>query len=198
MHGNISVSFLTGNSHKFIEAREALSEFPCIELKQIAGKKIEYKDDTATDPIKEIARYAAEEAVKIYGVPVVVEDTGIFFNAYPEFPGLNTKWVIERIKYDGILRLLSGKDRTAYFRSVLAFRCPERETVFFEGKINGRISEEVIGEDKNCMDYDRIFIPEGETCPFSLIMEKKRQMSHRKIAFQKLGEYLRQECIRIK
>jgi XTP/dITP diphosphohydrolase len=119
-----------------------------------------------------------------------VEDTGLFFNAYPNFPGLNTKWIIKKIGYDGILRLLAEKDRTAYFRTVLAYCKPGGEVILFEGKIEGRISEEVIGKDEDCMDYDRLFIPLGETLPFSMRMDNKRQTSHRKIAFQKLGEYL--------
>jgi inosine/xanthosine triphosphate pyrophosphatase family protein len=60
----IQVSFLTNNSHKFIEAREALAQYPSIDLKQIIEGKAEYKDDTLSDPVKEIAKKAAEEAVK--------------------------------------------------------------------------------------------------------------------------------------
>jgi XTP/dITP diphosphohydrolase len=124
-----------------------------------------------------------------------VEDAGIFFNAYPGFPGLNTKWVMKKIGYDGILRLLADKDRTAYFRSVVAFCEPAHllrgeEPLLFEGRIEGSISAKAIGKDEDCMDYDPIFIPLGGTQPFSLIMEEKKKMSHRKIAFQKLGEFL--------
>jgi len=193
MQEKITVSFLTNNPHKFIEAKEALAVYPCIELKQIIEGKAEYKNDATADPINEIARRAAEEAIKKYTIPIVVEDTGLFLNAYPEFPGLNTKWLIKKIGYDGILRLLAGKDRTAYFRSIVAFCEPEGDVVLFEGIINGTISEEVIGNDKDCMDYDRLFIPLGETLPFSMIMAEKRQISHRKIAFHKLGEYLQRK-----
>ena len=97
---------------------------------------------------------------------------------------------MNKIGYDGILRLLLGKDRSAYFRSMVGFCEPLGEPLLFEGKIEGAITEEVIGMDEDCMDYDRIFIPRGFDKPFSLIMEEKRRMSHRKIAFQKLGEYL--------
>ena len=191
MQKKISLSFLTNNPHKFIEAREALVIFPNIELKQIKEDKIEYQEDDAEDPIMEVAKLAAEEAVKKYRVAVAVEDAGLFFNAYPGFPGLNTKWVMKKIDYDGIFRLLAGKDRTAYFRSVVAYCESEKSEIkLFEGRIEGTITEEVIGPDEDCMDYDRIFIPEGETRPFSLIMEEKKKMSHRKIAFRKLGEYL--------
>jgi XTP/dITP diphosphohydrolase len=195
MQKKIAFSFLTGNTHKFLEAKEALAQFPSIELCQIKEEKIEFKDDNAADPISEIAKKAAIAAVKKYKVPVAVEDAGLFFSTYPGFPGLNTKWVMKKLGYDGILRLLDGKDRTAYFRSIVAYCEPSQlqgggEPVLFEGRIEGSISAEVIGKDVDCMDYDRIFIPLGETQTFSLIMEEKRKMSHRKIAFQKLGEFL--------
>ena len=193
----ITFSFLTGNSHKFWEAKEALARFPEIELLQINEEKNEIKDDDAPDPIMEIARKAAIAAAEKYNVPVAVEDAGIILNAYPGFPGLNTKWVMKKIAYDGILRLLDGKDRTAYFRSVVAYCKPrlpggsQPEPHLFEGIIEGSISTEVIGLEEDCMDYDRIFIPKGEIKPFVLMMEAKKKMSHRKIAFEKLGEYLR-------
>ncbi|MCL2478773.1 MAG: hypothetical protein FWF22_04685 [Treponema sp.] len=192
MQKTLHFSFLTGNLHKFTEAKEALAIFPSITITQIKENKEEFKNDDAEDPIREIAKKAAEEAFKNYGTPVAVEDAGIFFDAYPGFPGLNTKWIMNKLGYDGILRLLAGKNRNACFRSVVAY-CDSlirTETKLFEGKIEGSISEEVIGLDKDCMDYDRIFIPAGESHTFSLIMEKKKKMSHRKIAFVKLGEYL--------
>ena len=187
MQQKIQISFLTGNSHKFSEAKEALSIFPQIELRQIIEEKIELKDDDLDDPISEIAKKAVEISVKKHNVPLAVEDAGLFFNAYPGFPGLNTKWVMKRIGYEGILSLLDGKDRTAFFRTIVAYCEPGKEPLLFEGKIEGSISNEVIGLDIDCMDYDRIFIPKAHTKTFSLIMEEKKLMSHRKIAFEKLG-----------
>ena len=190
MPQKIVLSFMTGNSHKFLEAKEALAIYPDIGLRQIAEEKTEIKNDDCEDPIRDIAEKAAELAVKKYGVPVAVEDAGIFFDAYPGFPGLNTKWIMKNLGYEGILALLAGKDRNANFRSVVAYCEPGGPVMIFEGIIKGRISEEVIGIETDCMDYDRIFIPKGESVTFSLIMEKKKKISHRKIAFEKLGLYL--------
>ena len=190
MQGKITVSFLTNNVHKFIEAKEALALFPGIELRQIKEDKIEYKDDSLEDPIKEIAKKAAKEGAEKYRLPLAAEDTGLFLKAYPGFPGLNTKWVMKKIGYDGFLRLLDGKDRSAWFQAVVAYCEPRGEPLLFEGRIEGTITKEVIGMDIDCMDFDRIFIPEGFDKPFSLMMEEKKRISHRKIAFRKLGEYL--------
>jgi len=192
MDDKITFSFLTGNAHKYLEAKEALAVLPEIELLQINVEKTEIKNDEADDPIKDIAIKAAETAFEVYNVPVCVEDAGIFFDAYPGFPGLNTKWIMKNLGYDGILRLLAGKNRSACFRSMVAYCDYPGEVVVFEGRIEGVISEEVMGLDVDCMDYDRIFIPNGETRTFSLIMDLKKQMSHRKIAFRKLGKYLLQ------
>ncbi|MCL2650538.1 MAG: hypothetical protein FWD60_05855 [Candidatus Azobacteroides sp.] len=186
----IVISFLTQNYHKFIEAEEALKPYNSIRLVQLAEEKQEYKNDTVSDPIKQIALKAAKEGANLYNKTIVAEDTGLFFNAYYDFPSFNPKWIIKRIGYDGILRLLDGKDRTAYFRSVVAICKPNEEPIAFEGIISGRIAEKVYGEDIDCMDYDRIFIPDGSDVTFSLMMNNKVHISHRKIAFQRLGEYL--------
>lgn len=189
----IYLSFLTKNRYKVNEAKETLLPYKHIEIVQLAGEKIECKDDSVIDPIKNIALKAAEEGAKLHKKLVVVEDTGLFLSAFPDFPSLNTKWVIKRIGYEGIFRLLDGKDRTAYFRSVVALCKPGEGPIAFEGRINGHIAEKVYGENIDCMDYDRIFIPNGYDLPFSLKMDKKRRISHRKIAFQNLGEYLSQK-----
>ena len=190
MPDRVTFSFLTGNYHKFLEAKEALVMYPEIELVQIKEEKTEIKDDEAPDPIMDIAGKAAEIAVKKYNTPVAVEDAGLFLEAYPGFPGLNTKWVMKKIGYEGILRLLDGRNRNACFRSVVAYCEPSKSAVLFEGRIEGSISQEITGLDVDCMDYDRIFIPSGQTRTFSLIMEEKKRISHRKIAFEKLGSFL--------
>lgn len=192
--GCIAISFLTQNRHKYAEAKEALSPYANIILEQLAEHKQENKDDSLSDPIKAIAIRAAEDASVKYNKFVVAEDSGVYFNAFDNFPGMNTKWIIKNIGYDGIMRLLAGKNRSAYFRAVIALSNPNSRTKVFEGRISGHISEKVYGENIDCMDYDRIFIPAGSDVPFALIMKNKQQISHRSIAFQKLGEYLaRQE-----
>lgn len=190
MKDHVDISFLTKNTHKYNEAKEALKLYKSIQIVQLPEEKLEYKDDSVSDPIKEIALRAAQEGANLYNKIVVAEDTGLFFTAYHDFPSLNTKWVIKRLNYDGIFRLLDGKDRTAYFLCVVAMCKPNEKPIAFEGRIYGHITEKVYGENIDCMDYDRIFIPNGSDVPFSLIMESKVQISHRKIAFQKLGEYL--------
>ncbi len=176
---------LTDSDHRL------LALFSGITLEQLAVHKKENKDDSVPDPVKAIAVSAASEAAVLYGRPVVAEDAGIYFEAFDNFPAMNTKWIMQKLGYDGIFRLLSGKNRSAYFRTVIALGDPAGAPAqVFEGIIKGRISERVFGETVDCMDYDRIFIPEGSCVPFALMMDDKRSVSHRCIAFKKLGAYL--------
>lgn len=190
MKKKIVLSFLTQNRHKFLEAQEALKSYHCVTLEHLDRPKKENKDDSLSDPLKAIAIASAVKASKEYNRLVVAEDTGIFFEAYNDFPGMNTKWLINKIGYDGILRLLKGLNRAAYFRTVLALSKPNGTYYVFEGTIKGHIAEQICGADIDCMDYDRLFIPEGSDMPFSLMMENKRLISHRNIAFHNLGEFL--------
>lgn len=184
----IALSFLTQNRHKFIEASEALSSFTNVVLEQLNEPKHEDKDDAASDPLTYIAVSAAQAAAKKFNKTVVAEDAGLFFEAYDGFPGMNTKWIMNKLGYDGILRLLDGKNRAAYFRTVLGLSYPDGKTEVFEGIVRGHIADKVYGAEVDCMDYDRIFIPDGSDVPFALMMDVKRTMSHRYLAFRKLGQ----------
>lgn len=189
MQEKITISFLTQNRHKLFEAKEALSAFDNVVLEQLDEPKYENKDDSVADPLKNIAVTAAVMASKEHNKIVAAEDSGIFFEEYPNFPGMNTKWLIKSIGFDGILRLLQGKNRTAYFRAVVAVSNPKGVVKVFEGIVKGRISEQVCESNVDCMDYDRIFIPIGSNVPFALMMDDKRTMSHRYLAFKNLGEF---------
>ena len=186
----VTIWFLTQNAHKVSEGKEALKNYPRVRLEQLNVPKHEDKDDSLPDAMKEIAVAAAVNGAKEYNRMVVAEDAGIFFEAFNDFPGMNTKWIMKKIGYDGILSLLDGKNRKAYFRTVLAVSLPDGRYKTFDGIIKGRIADKVYGENMDCMDYDRIFIPDGSDVPFALMMNDKRQMSHRYLAFCKVGEFL--------
>lgn len=182
--------FLTQNEHKFLEAKKALSAFP-VALERLDEPKRENKDDSLPDPLKEIALSAAVRAAKEHQKIVIAEDSGVFFEAYDGFPGLNTKWIFRHLGYRDILLLLSDKeDRRAYFRTVAALALPDGRAKCFEGIVRGSIADRVYGEEVDCMDYDRIFIPEGSELPFALMMDRKRVTSHRFLAFCEIGRFV--------
>lgn len=54
--------------------------------------------------------------------PVMVEDTGLCFNALGGLPGPYIKWFLEGIGHEGLNKMLGGfVDKSAYAQCVFAF-----------------------------------------------------------------------------
>ena len=67
----------------------------------------------------------------------------------------------------------------------LSFKNTKSKIISVEGKINGKISNRILG--KKGFGYDPIFIPNNEKITFGQMNKlKKIKMDHRFIAFQKL------------
>jgi len=180
------VSFVTGNKGKAEEVKEILSKCD-VEVEHIDIGKPEID----SDDLREIATYAAKKLAKELQKIVVIEDTGLYFKAFNNFPGTRPKFVVNGIGLKGILKLLKGEERGAYFMTVAAIGWPDGRVKLFEGKVEGKISEEIKGESPEGLPYDSILIPEGHEKTFAEIPEVKKDISHRKSAFEKLGEWLK-------
>lgn len=181
----MKINFVTGNEHKAEEAALALKPYG-IEVERIEMDKPETKDESIYDVSRKAAKFLSDKLK----MDVVVEDTGIFFHAFKNFPGPHSKFVYDQIGYEGMFKLLNGKEKSASMRVVASY-CPYgKDPVTFEGRVNGTITDKVHGEEIKVMPYDRIFIPDGYDQPFCYILDIKQKISHRKEAFAKLGEYL--------
>lgn len=73
--------FVTGNIHKFQEARVEFHKKK-IALAMLNIDAIEIQ----SDDLKEIAKTSASDAAKKTNIPVFVEDAGLFINALNGFP----------------------------------------------------------------------------------------------------------------
>jgi len=185
----MKISFITTNKGKFEEVENLFKAFD-IEVEWINRKYEEDTDDSVGDTAKKAALKLADELQK----PIVLEDTGLFFEAYGGFPGPSPKFVFNTLGYKGIFKLLDGESRRAYFQTFAAYCEPGQEPVIFSGEMNGTFSSEVYHADDSKFDpmpYDRIFIPEGKHVTISdMTIEGKNQLSQRSKAFIKLAKYL--------
>jgi len=180
------IYFVTTNKHKAEEAAAVMKGFD-IEVEQIDMEYEENHDES----LEQIAISAAKKLAGELKKPIVVEDTGLFFRAWPGFPGALPKFVFNTLGYKGIFKLLAGVDRAAYFQTVLAYCGPNGKPITFSDTMEGEITEQVFNEDKDAMPYDRIFIPDGERKTISdMTIAKKNSFSQRGKAFCQLGEYL--------
>lgn len=181
------ITFVTGNKHKLEEMNLLLAEFG-IELVQ--EREVDYIEDKEKE-MKEICESASSDLAKKLGREVVVEDTGLYFEAYNNFPGPQPKFVFNSIGFEGIFKLLEGKSRKAYFKTVIGYCKPGELPKTFEGIMHGEITNKVFSPDKDSMPYDHIFIPDGyDRAIVDMSLEEKNSFSQRAKATLALGEYL--------
>ena len=123
-----------------------------------------------------------------YGAPVFAEDTGLEVDALDGAPGVHSG------RYGGpekekLLADMTGlQDRSARFRTIIAFRSHE-EIMTFEGHVNGQITTYPSGE--GGFGYDPVFRPNGFSETFgTLPAEIKQRISHRAMAWARLKSHL--------
>jgi XTP/dITP diphosphohydrolase len=174
------VVFVSSNSGKAEEAEKIIPGLKWL--------KADVREESTSD-LKQAAKSKARHArALVEGSAALVEDTGLFFDAYPGFPGVNTRFVLETIGLRGCLALLNGKGKGAEFRTVACLH--DGETHFFEGVCRGRIVEPS-GEAREGVGYDSVFVPDGATKTFAeMSLEEKQGFSHRRKAFEKVGEWV--------
>jgi len=149
-------------------------------------RAVEIQDDTTEN----IAKASARDAVKNSGLPIFVEDAGIFVWALNGFPGPYSSYAYRTVGTKGILKLMKNvKNRDAYFQAVIAFSSPEEEPICFIGKVKGKVSLKERGT--SGFGYDPIFEPsEGDGRTFAeMSTEDKNRLSHRAVALRKFGEW---------
>jgi len=182
---NRELLFVTRNKHKFEEALHVLLPLG-IKLKQLPVKRVEIQ----SDDLGEIALIGARSAVEVLKKPLVVEDAGLFINSLNGFPGPFSSYVYKTIGVKGVLKLMEDvDDRSAYFKSVVAFCSPDGMCRMFIGEVHGEIAYEARGS--GGFGFDPIFIPyesDGRTFAEMSIAEKSL-FSHRARAFREFGRW---------
>jgi XTP/dITP diphosphohydrolase len=180
-----TIYYITGNQSKFREAKEIMKDVDIVlEQKDLLVNEVKSLDHEKVVLVK--AREAFEKLQK----PLIIDDVGIYFEEYNKFPGTFTKFLFEAVGFDGIERLLSGKNKNAYFRILLCYKDDKSEELF-EGILKGRIVENTKELRNKDWQYDNVFIPEGFEISLSEIpLEERAKFSHRRKAFEKFIEYL--------
>jgi XTP/dITP diphosphohydrolase len=181
------VFFATGNIHKFHEARSILTGL------DIAVGMLKMKDvEIQSDSLAEIAQASARDVFKRSGLPVIVEDAGLFVDALKGFPGPYAAYAYKTVGNKGLLKLMAGaENRKARFQSAIAYCESEKAPVVFEGEAEGEITvAERVGNGKSGFGFDPVFKPDGSTKTFAeMTLEEKNRYSHRAKAVRKFAEW---------
>jgi len=181
------IAFASTNESKFKEVDAFLAKFKVkVDLFRLELREIQ------SDSLEEIATEKALTAYKVIKEKLIVEDTGLFIHALNYFPGSYSSFVLRTIGNSGILDLLASKqDRSATFKSVIAFNNGE-STHIFTGEVSGIISPVIT---KHGWGYDPIFIPLDHNDEVyvktygEMSVEKKNEISHRSQALRKFIEW---------
>ena len=133
---------------------------------------------------------------KFVDYPVISDDSGICIKALNNMPGIYSARLAK--KHGGFFKAMKfilkklekKKNRTATFVCSLSFKDTSNKITSVEGKINGKISNRILG--KKGFGYDPIFIPDNEKITFGQMNKlKKNKIDHRFIAFQKLKKKIK-------
>ncbi len=187
----------TGNAHKAEEFSELFdSEIISISA---APEKLEVVEDGTT--FNENALKKAEAYYEKFGVPVMSDDSGLIVDALPGELGIHTA----RFGGDGLtatqrneilldrMKDVPEDDRGAYFVCVLCFYLSDKEVFFFEGRMKGKISYSLEGEQG--FGYDPLFIPENadvEGRSVATMPEWKNTNSHRAVACRHAQKFFKE------
>lgn len=167
-----SISFLTGNPSKLALAQRILAPFQ-IELIQVDLSLMEPQADRVETVVSSKAQQGYDQLRK----PVFAEDSGFFIDALKGFPGPYSRYVLETLEVDGILRLMQGvPDRSCRFISALTYidELGHLQTFIDEAAV-GRLSAQADPTPIEVYsDWWRVFIPEGADQPLSALPEGER------------------------
>ena len=173
--GTVKAVFVTTNEHKRREAQAILG----VELEGASFGDRDLPEIQALD----VAEVAAEKALRAYDSlgapehPVLVEDSGLVVGAWNGLPGALTKWFVSRVVNEGILRMLSGGDRSALAVCAVAVADVAGRVRVFRGEVAGTLAPEPRGA--SGFGWDPIFIPEGSELTYAQMGDAKNEDSHR-------------------
>lgn len=181
----MKILFVSGNRDKIKEAGYILTKFNI----GVKGIQADFKE-LVNSTLEDIVIDKAKQINRIIKEPFIVDDAGIFFEAYHNFPGVFTKYIFKVLGYDGISRLLEGKNLKAYFKTAIAYRDPKGKILLFKGICKGAISPVVRGSSGQFSPFNSLFIPNGENRTFAeLGLKNQIEISHRAKALEKFARY---------
>lgn len=175
------ICFVTGNKGKLAEVELILG----IKLENISLNLDEIQDVD----IENIVRKKAQDAYLQIKKPLIVDDGGVYFEAWNGFPGPLVKFIDKAGGIDLILKMLKNeKNRNILLKAAIGYH-DGNEIHVFTGEIKAKIAQEPYG--LNGWSWDTIFIPKPYNKTMAELTDKeKNDISHRRKALEKLKKYL--------
>lgn len=132
-------------------------------------------------------------------LPVIADDSGLVVDALSGEPGVYSARYAgpDKNNEDNIRKLLKNLEgveqdkRTAHFVCALCMLFPNGEKIEVQGEVSGKITFEKRGE--SGFGYDPVFMYEDNKTFAQMSSDEKNEISHRKVALNKLLEKLKEK-----
>ncbi len=179
------IVFATNNAHKLDELRKIVAgRFDVLSLGDIGCvTDIPENEPTLQGNAMAKARWICDR----YNIDTIADDTGLEVDALNGAPGVHSARFAPGTDHDAsanmhqLLTLMANtptEQRSARFRTVIAFLRPTGTTFCVEGRVEGKILRQPQGE--GGFGYDPVFVPDGYNDSFgTLPASVKNTISHR-------------------
>ena len=189
----MEIIFATHNQGKLKEVQALVPET----IKVLSLEDLNMNDEIPETghTLEDNALIKARTIFQFYKKPVIADDTGLEVEALNGAPGVySARYAGEPSNADKNMDLLlynmqTTTNKTAHFKTVIAYIDVEGKEKLFEGTVDG----EIIGEKRgsNGFGYDPVFMPSGHELTFAeMSMEEKNTMSHRAKAWQVFSDFI--------
>jgi non-canonical purine NTP pyrophosphatase (RdgB/HAM1 family) len=181
MENKNKLYFITGNKTKFEEAKEILGDFE-LEQFDVDLPEIQEIDSRA------VVKAKLEAALEHHAGPFIVDDVSVRCEALNGLPGPLIRWFLKSFSLEELHSILERLGNTRTEVSLLIGYAKNRDDVhFFEGVVRGKI----VAPRGEYFGWDPIFQPDGSDKTYAEMgREEKNKLSHRRLALDKLKEFL--------
>ncbi|MFH1200146.1 MAG: non-canonical purine NTP pyrophosphatase [Candidatus Micrarchaeota archaeon] len=185
-----SVVFASSNPEKLREVHDILSKHGV----NAVPIRLDLNEPDLLDQ-RAIAQAKAQTAFLKLRRPAIAEDTAVYFNATPGYPGVRASREFTRLGFDGLLAKVKGNGRGARFVTMVAYcDSPDSKPMVFAGVLHGRIAQipKSTGNRGMKFPYERIFRPCGQQkmlCEMSAA--HKARISHRSKALARFAKWFK-------
>ena len=186
--------FFSNNENKIIEIKKIFKKF---NLKIISLSDLDINDEPKENgqTFAENAKIKSDYGFNKTGLPCFADDSGICVESLNWKPGVLSKKFLNNFKsnqacFESIIKSTKKNNKQkAYFNTSISLTVKNNQNIIFNGKVDGKISEQAKG--KSGFGYDPIFIPKNYNKTLAQLSTKeKNEISHRSIAVTKLINFL--------
>ena len=186
--------FFSNNKNKIIEIKKIFKKF---NLKILSLSDLNISDEPKEDgrTFEENAKIKSDYGFNKTGFPCFADDSGICIESLNWKPGVLSKRFLNNFKsnkacFESIIKSTKKNNKqNAYFNTSISLTVKNNQNIIFNGKIDGKISEQPRG--RFGFGYDPIFIPKNYNKTLAeLSTKEKNEISHRSIAVIKLINFL--------